>query len=61
MLNYKMPLTKYFYELATGFLDNHYLIQNLNFNPANMLTHNGFFFDNQVKEEAYFFTQNEKQ
>jgi hypothetical protein len=26
-----------------------------------MLTHNGFFFDNQVREEAYFFTQNEKQ
>ena len=61
MLNYEMPLTKYFYELATGFLVNHYLVQNLNFNPASMLTHNGIFFDNEVKEEAYFYTQNEKQ
>ena len=61
MLNYKIPLTKYFYELATGFLDNHYSVQNLNFNPASMLTHNGFFYDNEVKEDAYIFTQNEKQ
>jgi len=61
MLNYEMPLTKYFYELATGFLDNHYLVQNLNFNPASMLTHNGIIFDNEDKEQAYFFTQNEKQ
>ena len=61
MLNYEMPLHKYFYELSTGFMNNHYHIQNLNFNPANMLTHNGFFFDNEVKEEAYFYTQNEKE
>ena len=61
MLNYEMPLTKYFYELATGFLVNHYHVQNLNFNPASMLTHNGIFFDNEVKEEAYIYTQNEKQ
>jgi hypothetical protein len=26
-----------------------------------MLTHNGIFFDNEVKEEAYLYTQNEKQ
>ena len=25
-----------------------------------MLTHNGIFFDNQVQERSYFFTQNEK-
>ena len=25
-----------------------------------MLTHNGIFFDNQVEEHVYFFTQNEK-
>ena len=61
MLNYEMPLTKYFYELSTGFLNDHYSIQNLNFEPTSMLTHNGLFFDNQVREEAYFYTQNEKQ
>ena len=61
MLNYERPFIKYFYELATGILDNHYNVQNLNFNPASMLTHNGIFFDNEVKEDAYFYTQNEKQ
>jgi len=61
MLNYERPFFKFFYELATGILDNHYNVQNLNFNPASMLTHNGFFRDNEVKEEAYVYTQNEKQ
>ena len=61
VLNYEMPFMKIFYELATGILDDHYNVQNLNFNPASMLTHNGFFLDNEVKEEVYFYTQNEKQ
>ena len=61
MLNYKMPFTKYFYEVTSAITTDNFIIQHLNFNPANMLTHNGFFFDNQVREEAYFFTQNEKQ
>ena len=61
MLNYEMPFTKYFYEVTSAINNDNFIIQHLNFNPANMLTHNGFFFDNQIKEEAYFFTQNEKQ
>ena len=61
MLNYEMPFTKYFYEVTSSITANNFIIQHLNFNPAKMLTHNGFFFDNQVREEAYFFTQNEKQ
>ena len=61
MLNYDMPFTKYIYTVTSSITANNFIIQHLNFNPANMLTHNGFFFDNQVKEEAYFFTQNEKQ
>ena len=61
MLNYEMPFIKYFYEVTSAITTNNFIIQHLNFNPANMLTHNGFFFDNQVREEAYFFTQNEKQ
>lgn len=61
MLNYEMPFTKYFYEITSALADNYFAVQHLNFNPANMLTHNGFFFDNQVREQAYFFTQNDKQ
>ena len=61
MLNYEMPFTKYFYEVTSAITKNNFIIQHLNFNPANMLTHNGFFFDNQIREESYIFTQNEKQ
>ena len=60
MLNYKMPFTKYFYEVSSAVQDGIYIINHLNFNPANMLTHNGFFFDKTIDEHSYFFTQNEK-
>ena len=60
VLNYNKPFTKYFYEVASAVQDGIYIINHLNFNPADMLTHNGIFFDNQVKEHSYFFTQNEK-
>ena len=61
MLNYDMPFTKYFYEVTSAISKENLAIQHLNFNPAYMLTHNGYFFDNRVEENAYFFTQNEKQ
>ena len=60
MLNYDMPFTKYFYEVSSAVTDGIYIINHLNFNPADMLTHNGLFFDNEVRELSYFFTQNEK-
>ena len=60
MLNYEMPFTKYFYEVASAVSDGIFIVNHLNFNPADMLTHNGIFFDNQVREPSYFFTQNEK-
>ena len=60
VLNYKTPFTKYFYEVTSAVQDGIYIINHLNFNPANMLTHNGIFFDNQINERSYFFTQNEK-
>lgn len=60
MLNYEMPFTKYFYEVTSAITNGVFIINHLNFNPANMLTHNGIFFDNQVQERSYFFTQNEK-
>ena len=60
MLNYTTPFTKYFYEVTSAIQDGIYIVNHLNFNPANMLTHNGIFFDNQVEENSYFFIQNEK-
>ena len=43
MLNYEMPFTKYFYEVTSSITSNNFIIQHLNFNPAEILTHNGFF------------------
>ena len=60
-LNYEMPFEKYFYAVTTALTSDNYVVNHLNFNPSMMITHNGFFFDNIVKEPSYLFTQNEKQ
>ena len=60
VLNYEVPFTKYFYPLTNGLFKDSITINNLNFNPALMKTHNGIFFDNQIDEQAYVFIQNEK-
>ena len=60
MLNYKKPFTKYFYEVTSAITNEIFIINHLNFNPANMLTHNGIFIDNKKEERSYSFTQNEK-
>ena len=60
ILNYEKPFTKYFYEITSAITNGVFIINHLNFNPANILTHNGIFFDNQVEERVYYFTQNEK-
>ncbi len=60
MLNYNKPFIKYFYEVTSAVQNGIYIVNHLNFNPANMLTHNGLFFDNIIEENSYFFTQNEK-
>ena len=60
MLNYEMPFTKYFYDLTSAITDRVFIINHLNFNPANMITHTGIFFDSKYEERSYFFVQNEK-
>ena len=55
MLNYKTPFTKYFYEVTSAITNGVYIINHLNFNPANMLTHNGIFMDRQKQERSFFF------
>ena len=60
MLNYETPFTKYIYEITSKITNGIFIINHLNFNPASMVTHNGFFFDNKIEQRSYFFTQNEK-
>ena len=60
ILNYKIPLTKYFYSVTSAISNGIYIVNHLNFNPVNIISHNGIFFDNIVKEHSYIFVQNEK-
>ena len=60
ILNYTNPFIKYFYEVTSAVQDGIYIINHLNFNPADMLTHNGIFFFIYIDEYSYFFKQNEK-
>ena len=60
MLNYEKPFTKYFYEITSALKNEVFIVNHLNFNPAIMSTHKGFFFDQKVEEPSYFFIQNEK-
>ena len=60
VLNYKEPFTKYFYSIGNLFYPKIYSLNNMNFNPALIKTHNGFFFDNVIEEKSYLFSQNEK-
>ena len=39
---------------------NSYTVNNMNFNPSMIKSHNGIFFDNIIEELSYLFTQNEK-
>ncbi len=60
VLNYNVPFTKYFYALTNGLFKDSFTVNHLNFNPGQIKTHNGIFFDNIVKERAHFYVQNEK-
>ena len=60
ILNYKNPLTKYFYEVTSAIVNGVFIVNHLNFNPINMVTNSGFFFDDIIKELSYIFIQNEK-
>ena len=60
VLNYKTPFTKYFYSLSNGLFKDSFSLNHLNFNPAQMITHNGIFFDKIITEKAHFFQQNDK-
>ena len=60
VLNYHKPFTKYLYSVSNILFPNSYTVNNMNFNPSMIQSHNGIFFDNIIKEFSYLFTQNEK-
>ena len=60
VLNYKEPFAKYFYSISNLFYPKTYTLNNMNFNPAKLKTHNGIILDNVVEESSYLFLDNEK-
>ena len=60
VLNYHEPFTKYFYSVSNMLFPKSYTVNNMNFNPLTVKSHNGIFFDNVVEKFSYLFTQNEK-
>ena len=60
VLNYKEPFAKYFYSISNLFYPKSYTLNNMNFNPAKLKTHNGIILDNIVEQNSFLFSQNEK-
>ena len=62
VLNYKEPFTYYINSITSALtMSTTISLNNLNFNPSLMRTHNGLFMDNLVQEKSHSFIQNEKQ
>ena len=59
VLNYKNPVIKFFNKVENGLKLNKYTMNNLNFNPINVKTHNGLILDNIEIVESYGFERND--
>ena len=59
VLNYKNPNTKFLNRIENVIKPNNYSMNNLNFNPILLKTHNGFILDNIEEEEAYLYERND--
>ena len=56
--NYKSPFQKYIYNIDSTLSSGSYTFNHINFNPSNIITHNGFFLDSSIETPAYIFDQN---
>ena len=59
VLNYKNPNTKFLNRVENVIKPNNYPMNNLNFNPVLLKTHNGLILDNIEEEEAYLYERND--
>ena len=61
--NYKTPFKKYLYNIDTTLSDSTgtYTYNHINFNPAKINSNIGYFFDENVEEQAYMFDQNSQE
>ena len=56
--NYKTPYKKYFFNIDTTLSGESYTYNHINFDPSNIITHNGLMFDSSIDEYAYIVDQN---
>ena len=59
LLNYKNPNTKFLFRVETGVHKDEFYINNLNFIPSMIETHNGLLFDHKEEEKTYIFERND--
>ena len=57
--NYKKPYTKYFFRIENVLSKDHFSVNNLNFNPTLITTHNGIIFDKIKNEFSYVYDRND--
>jgi len=61
MGNYEKPFTKFFQTITGDITEGIYVTHHLNFNPTNIYTYDGYFFENKVEETSYYFTKDDKE
>ena len=59
LLNYENPSVKFFFTIEGILSKYEYSINNMNFNPSKIETHNGLIFDNIKEERSYLYERND--
>ena len=59
VLNYKKPITKFFYRIENSLDKDNYSINHLNINPTLINTNNGLIFNNVIQELSYSYERND--
>ena len=59
VLNYSYPIKHKFISITFSFTVGTFSVSNLNFQPMRVNTHNGFFFDNIVVQNSFYYEQND--
>ena len=59
VLNYSYPIKHKFISITFSFTVGTFSVSNLNYQPMRVNTHNGFFFDNVVAQNSFYYEQND--
>jgi hypothetical protein len=59
IMNYTNPIKHYINSIEFSFSVGTFSVGNLNFQPLRINTHNGFFFDNLIIDNSYYYEQND--